>query len=1573
MHRSTSHRLSAFLLLQLACLLLPEDARAHHGLFTATIAPPTVPSAKVKHQLKLGIKDEAGKGIPLSDLQVVHERLLHIMVVSADWQSFVHIHPEDALQDERENEQGIVTLELEFPSDGPYVFMVEFAVQGASTQAALQIIDLEAFIQVGGRTQETAVGAQPQEETLSASGAGFSLENPRAVMPFLSIRPAVASSGTLLTADLTVNKGKPLFVGSCAELSFTYSLGSGDSLQGDAELSPILGAASHIAIAHQSMDRDTLTHTHAMVATHSSNGGSGMASLSDPCAMDMLEMAPPPDKIGSHIVAYQRFPKAGRYLIAAQVQVGNETMVTRSVVKVLELPVTLYTNPEGPVEAGQSVELEIRLAAQSFWGPSPTATVEATVSCADLKNFTHLQLSPSPEEGLQGGLRAATVFPSAGLYHIAVQGALHTDTQSIAFVRNFTLDVTGVPPMKPMINALVRTPVGRFKSQKVSMLSLSGDGTQEEMTAHDIEGFTATSGDVKMTLEVDRGGVAVVGHCVQLAFGALTSKTVSFQLAAADGDIGSAVVVRRNSSGGQDDLQRLAMVPKDFVTGTLTAEGYGETDQKELVRRMCTPMAQPVRAPTASRAQEAVTFVTFRQPGEHLVAVTLKTSHGELSGRFVVTVCPDSSEPMLWSSPCTWSVAPGDGERALIPGGKHIVLDESTAELEELTIRGTLEVARDGKAMLLNAARIILEKGGQLLAGTEEEPFEGNLAIRLHRGQLAVLGSGELAGGGLFGVSGGTVRLVGSRVAGQDGTRLRLRSEAAAGTSVLSFDPESVDWIRGGQHLLLSNAPSSTGPHTAEEVIVKSVKDGGQVTLGAPLKHAYLADAAVTRTSRSIQLTSKQYNDGGGCLKMVPPVTRPMVDGGAYISAAHQAAPSRRRLLEDELSPELDISPPELDNDFHKLGSGGVRRLLHSDPTASLSRPGDVMVAGGGDGSTYFVVNNSMSVVLDGVEINGMGKTGDRHPAVLFSRPEDYCGLWDDPRNLPAEVHVRRSSMYGLHGACVEIEGLPSHLAVEGNVCYGGKGDGFVVKGLRSSCARGNITTATVTDNLIVNVADKNGQRSATALGLGLPPAGIRLEDLSDDGPAGSQISVHVDRNEVAGSSGHGIAAVRSAATTMDSNVAHHNRLTGLLYGPSNSCTYVAPPASATAVPAEAPPASPIRNITLLSNGESQVCMEAASLGLFQTKAVSQEALALSASEVPEVVALSPGVWSDEVQIAANPVAHMRYFQIFVPEDAVSVKLMVDQVQGLVDVLLNPFGGAPCHQKFAGCKPAALPAGEQMRSKIRGIGTGFSASPNQPVSMLNIPQPAYQTGANWVVGVGCPGCTFRLGINVTGCGTGWMGFPSKELSLSPALTTYYSREHLLEQAGFNFTCVPVVNAKVNEPVGNLTLLGTHASVFLKTEVPEFTSQLWTRVRRVEHSGPPSSLHFRTYSGRLPTFSPGKATSAQTLTSLVDVTTAAPDVREAMEVEDANVPVDHFSMMMMFLRPGPYYTVVTQGAKEPAATGILTEAKVEVEVGAVSCETGDHVSAEPYFFPPHHIEDMVLSAKEAPVKRHGSLI
>lgn len=71
----------------------------------------------------------------------------------------------------------------------------------------------------------------------------------------------------------------------------------------------------------------------------------------------------------------------------------------------------------------------------------------------------------------------------------------------------------------------------------------------------------------------------------------------------------------------------------------------------------------------------------------------------------------------------------------------------------------------------------------------------------------------------------------------------------------------------------------------------------------------------------------------------------------------------------------------------HCLEYPGTRHLLHTDPTASLSEPTDFMVAGGGNGYSYFVVDASTDVLFDGVELTGLGRLGDGYAALSLLLP----------------------------------------------------------------------------------------------------------------------------------------------------------------------------------------------------------------------------------------------------------------------------------------------------------------------------------------------------------------------------------------------------------------------------------------------------------------------------------------------------------------------------------------------------------------------------------------------------------
>lgn len=100
-----------------------------------------------------------------------------------------------------------------------------------------------------------------------------------------------------------------------------------------------------------------------------------------------------------------------------------------------------------------------------------------------------------------------------------------------------------------------------------------------------------------------------------------------------------------------------------------------------------------------------------------------------------------------------------------------------------------------------------------------------------------------------------------------------------------------------------------------------------------------------------------------------------------------------------------------------------------------------------------------------------------------------------------------------------------------------------------------------------------------------------------------------------------------------------------------------------------------------------------------------------------------------------------------------------------------------------------------IRSNINQMGQGFSAKQDSADRLLILPLPALRIGT-WVIAVGCTGCTFSIGLNISRCGDGWMGFPSEEMHPSPAQQVSADIQKLQDLAGFNFTCVPVITTKV---------------------------------------------------------------------------------------------------------------------------------------------------------------------------------
>lgn len=118
----------------------------------------------------------------------------------------------------------------------------------------------------------------------------------------------------------------------------------------------------------------------------------------------------------------------------------------------------------------------------------------------------------------------------------------------------------------------------------------------------------------------------------------------------------------------------------------------------------------------------------------------------------------------------------GAGDRVLIPGGRHIMLDVSTPALAEVMVQGRLEVAAAEQELTLRAGRVAVDFGGTFQAGSPAAPLPGRFNLVLDRGGLVYLGgSGLLAGSALLAVGAGSVSLVGERDEVQQSNMLAIR------------------------------------------------------------------------------------------------------------------------------------------------------------------------------------------------------------------------------------------------------------------------------------------------------------------------------------------------------------------------------------------------------------------------------------------------------------------------------------------------------------------------------------------------------------------------------------------------------------------------------------------------------------------------------------------------------------------------------------------------------------------------------------------------------------------------------
>ncbi|XP_068094025.1 fibrocystin-L-like [Hyperolius riggenbachi] len=233
--------------------------------------------------------------------------------------------------------------------------------------------------------------------------------------------------------------------------------------------------------------------------------------------------------------------------------------------------------------------------------------------------------------------------------------------------------------------------------------------------------------------------------------------------------------------------------------------------------------------------------VTVPVPGPGPVPGPVPTDSG---------VCIYWSNVSFWlSSPENNYAVPTNGSNVVIPAGKCIIADVAIPSLNKLLIYGILELrnltansSSAGSAPIfqttvLNATYISIQ-GGQLTAGTESSPFQGELHIVL-RGKRSTpsiqLPDGSSQGAKVLGVFGkldlhGLPRLV---------YKTKLGLTALAGSQyIIVADP--VDW-QVGEDIVITTSSYKAWQTEARRIIAVS-PDHKNLTLNASLTFTHTAN-----------------------------------------------------------------------------------------------------------------------------------------------------------------------------------------------------------------------------------------------------------------------------------------------------------------------------------------------------------------------------------------------------------------------------------------------------------------------------------------------------------------------------------------------------------------------------------------------------------------------------------------------------------------------------------------------------------------------------------------------------------
>lgn len=233
-------------------------------------------------RLAIAVKNE--KGNPVRDLQVVHEKQMHLIVVSTDLSEFAHLHPQ-------QTEAGDFQVAHTFQHGGDYLLFADFTPPHGGARV--------------DKFQLNASGSTRPTVAFVESAASMEIDGVRVTMTIAT--PLRAKAGTLLHFAL-------------------FDAGTGMPVT---DLQPYLGALAHFVIISQ--DGEEFLHAHPLEKSGSatrhdehSNHGANSHQHGAKAAGN------------SEVSAHTTFPRHGLYKVWAQFQRGGRVITAPFTIRVGE-------------------------------------------------------------------------------------------------------------------------------------------------------------------------------------------------------------------------------------------------------------------------------------------------------------------------------------------------------------------------------------------------------------------------------------------------------------------------------------------------------------------------------------------------------------------------------------------------------------------------------------------------------------------------------------------------------------------------------------------------------------------------------------------------------------------------------------------------------------------------------------------------------------------------------------------------------------------------------------------------------------------------------------------------------------------------------------------------------------------------------------------------------------------------------------------------------------------------------------------------------------------------------------